>query len=149
MANASLPARLARACDGSFAVELALLAPVLILLVGGMLDYGAMTYQSMALQSAARSAAEYLRTHPSDVAGANAVAAEASSLQPQGLVVNAGSACECPGGAAVACANFCAGGALPNLYLAVTVTQDFAPLLPYPWVAGPVVLRGAATLRAR
>lgn len=149
MAHRSVLVRLVRARDGSFAVELALLAPVLILLVGGVLDYGTMTYQAMALQSAARSAAEYLRTHPSDVAGANAVAAAASSLQPQGLAVTSGSVCECPGGTAAACTAVCAGGALPNLYLAVTVTQNFAPLLPYPWVAGPVALRGVATLRAR
>src|ERR1700730_7252796 len=50
--------------DGAAAVELAIAAPVLILLVLGVADYGVLMGDTASLESAARAGAEVAKGHP-------------------------------------------------------------------------------------
>jgi Flp pilus assembly protein TadG len=134
---------------GNVAVETALLLPVLLLMLGGLLDYGVMTYQSMALESAARAGAGYLLTHPHDTEGARSVVAGASALDAATLSIVPAELCECAG-TPVGCSQSCAGGSAPRRYQKMTATQPYKPLLPYDWVVRkPVVLQGEAILRVQ
>jgi hypothetical protein len=66
---ASLRGRLGASKTGAAAVELALTAPLLAVLVLGVADYGILMNDSAALVGATRAGAEYAKTNPTDTTG--------------------------------------------------------------------------------
>ena len=90
-----------RAQEGTIAAEFALAAPVLLLLVSGMVDLGLALDQSSSLSNAARAGAQYAVRFPSDTSGITQVVAKAMNADPSDLTVNANLTCECPGGGVV------------------------------------------------
>lgn len=132
---------------GTSFVEFALVLPLLALLLVGMVDFGRGMAISMALESAARSGAEYGGLFPQDTAGVTAAITEALG---QGLTADAVSAvpqCRCAG-AVVDCSSICNGGGA-EIYLTVRVDYAYSPILPYPGIASSYPLTGTAEFRVR
>ncbi len=134
--------------QGNALVELALILPVVAVLLTGLVDFGFMAYDAMALNVAARAAAGYGIANPSNGAGIQAAALGATSLSPGNLTVT--DACQCYDGTAVSCSGPCASADQDNgqsrIYLSVTVTEPYHTLLPWPGLSDPTTLTGTAVL---
>jgi Flp pilus assembly protein TadG len=120
--------------SGAALVEFALIAPLLIALLGGAVDLGGAIALSLRVDNAARTAAQYITRKPSDPAGARTVALNTLS-NVSGAAVGVGAmVCRCPpagsaiGVAAVNCTDTCATGM--TQYVTVTATAPFTPIFP-------------------
>lgn len=113
-------------------VELALVLPILVLLLAGMVDYSLQIQQRMRLTAAASAGAAWA-TRPgaqSDLAGARATAIAAAAGIPN-LQAAAVSFWTCTaGGAHVSSATTCSGTCTPMHWVQVDLTAQSAPLLP-------------------
>ena len=135
-----------RAEDGTVAVEFAVAAPVLLILLSGMVDLGLALDQSSSLSNAARAGAQYAIRFPSDTSGITQVVAKAMNADPSDLTVNANLSCECPGGSAVACTDVCS-GASPKSYMTVSVSMPYTSPLPTGLIFGVTSLSSSAVFR--
>jgi len=143
--------RLGRLGDecGSVAVEFALAVPILVLLLGGLADFGRAFYDRMALETAARGAVQYARQYPHDTAGIRLAALNAGRL-PATITVDAPAPfCECPDGTPNECSTACPSGEAVLRFLSVTVREDFQTLFSYPGIPSPLPLVGAAVIRVQ
>lgn len=122
---------------GVAAIEFALIAPLLITLLGAAVDLGIAIDRSIRLENAARTGAQYATRAPSDTAGAQAAALASSTAIADwgGATVTVGPMfCTCPpanagtGGPGVGCTSTCATGLAR--YITVTATRPFAPIFP-------------------
>jgi Flp pilus assembly protein TadG len=121
--------------SGASLIEFALIAPLLISLLGGATDLGGAIALSLRVENAARTAAQYITRKPSDTAGAQTVALTTLSGISGASVVVGAMVCQCPpagsatGGAVVSCTNnTCATGVAQ--YVTVTATAPFTPIFP-------------------
>jgi Flp pilus assembly protein TadG len=120
--------------SGASLIEFALIAPLLISLLGGATDLGGAISRSLQVENAARTAAQYITRKPSDTAGARTVALNTLSGVSGAAVVVGAMVCHCPpagsaiGGAVVSCTTTCATGMAQ--YVTVTATAPFTPIFP-------------------
>ena len=134
---------------GAVAVELAMVAPIMILMLMGAIDFGGAIFERMRLESAARAGAQYaLRTTFSteDVAGIEASVGQATGLDMEDVSVSAEISCECAGAAAT-CGQPCSGTAQPSTYVTVSLTKPYQTLFPYPGIPNPLTLVGQTMIR--
>ena len=140
-----------RSCRrGSALVEFALVAPLLLLLLAGILDYGQALSKATAVANAARIGAQYAvssRARSSDTAGIRAAVID-SSPGFSGLTVDTVRSCLCPGGSSVNCAGTC-GAAAMQTYVRVTVTAASSPIFSYSGLPFTGNVKGQATMRAQ
>jgi Flp pilus assembly protein TadG len=132
--------------SGSIAAEFAFAAPILVMLVAGIADFGMLTARSAALAGATRAGAEYARnstTCKADLAGTSCIAGIKSAIQSaisSGAVLTFPSTfspiCKCDDGTAITCGTTCVGpGKVPNrVSIAVSATQAFTPIVPWPGI---------------
>src|SRR5215469_3488120 len=117
---------------GIATIEFALIAPIVLLILAGVLNYSTALRIALAAADAARAGAQYGSLTPSnsvDIAGMEAAALNAAP-GVNGLTATAVQFCQCPGGVAVSCSGSCSGKML--VYVTVT-TQTTAPnLFSYP-----------------
>lgn len=137
------------ACHGNVVVEYALCAPILLLMMALLFDFGMAVYDSMSLKEAARAGAEYAVSHASDTAGLVQVVSNASGVSPQSLSITSNQFCECADGSSVSCGTKCADGSATETYFKVSVQEPYTTLLPYPQSIAPLTLSGSAALRIR
>src|SRR5262249_49274894 len=69
-------------CAGSVAAEFALVAPLLMLVAVGIMDFGMFATASARLAGTTRIGAEYARLHPVDTAGIQSAMQSAMSFAP-------------------------------------------------------------------
>ena len=147
--------------EGAAAVELAITAPLLALLVLGIADYGALMGNSAALEGAARAGAEVAKANRS----VTATQLTALSIFPTGATPTVVSVCTCadntwPNGAVCppTSTNPCTTVTNPytNLtdtrvlqYVKVTGTQTYSPLFSYSSFAFPSSLTAQTTTRTQ
>src|ERR1700757_2903437 len=141
--------------DGAAAVEFAITAPMLVVLVLGIADYGLLVADSSALEGATRAGAEVGKVNPS-VTGA-----QLAAFFPSGITPTVTSVCTCvdntwPNGTACPPGPFdtpCAGKTNPFTsatdprvfeYVQVTATQSFSPMVSYSKFGFPASLTGEA-----
>jgi Flp pilus assembly protein TadG len=108
-------------------IEFALTAPLLLLLVAGVLNYAMALRTAIAVSEAARVGAQYGSAgtpYSSDLAGM-AAAARNAAPQLDGLTAEPAQSCRCAGGGAVSCGGSC-GAAAMEVYVQVT-TRATAP----------------------
>jgi len=116
-------------CTGNTAVEFALMLPVFLILLGGLIEFGVAMYAASSLESSARAGAQYAFAVGLDQPGIEAAVKNASSIAPDKLTVTSSMSCECAG-AAAACGNECASGSLPFKFVTVQVTSANDPWFP-------------------
>ena len=147
-----------RSTRGVAAVELALLAPILLLFLVAVIDFGLWIREQMLLTSAARAGVQFVLQDPVSNAGNTAAqilriqqaAGNASGLDVNAITVTPRQFCECPGasGTEIGCTADCSGGAQRLKYFEVTVTEsNFKTLFPYPLIPDPISLSGQSTVR--
>jgi Flp pilus assembly protein TadG len=133
--------------DGAAAVEFAITAPMLVVLVLGIADYGLLVADSSALEGATRAGAEVGKANPSSV-----TAAQLAAFFPSGIMPTVTSVCTCvdntwPTGTAcppgpLAATPSCAGKTNPFIagnpvdqrvfeYVQVSATQAVIPIVSY------------------
>ena len=96
---------LARDNRGNAAVEFALLMPILLLLLSGLIDFGRAFFTSMELENAARAGAQYgFINGADDLSQIEATVRGASSVDDADLSVATTSFCGCPDGTVQPCA---------------------------------------------
>ncbi|MDA8233114.1 MAG: pilus assembly protein [Magnetospirillum sp.] len=139
--------RLAACRRGVAAVEFALAAPILLVLVLGLADFGMATNERMRLTSAARAGAQYAMGNPTDSAGTRqATLAAANGLNSGTVSVTL--SCGCNDGSTITCGGTCPTSA-PWTYVTVTVAENYALLVTYPGIGNSVALSASASLRTQ
>lgn len=135
--------RLWRQRDGNIAVEVALAAPILLILLAGITDLGRAALGDARLKSAVRAGLEYAQINPNNTAGIEAVVRTAANAPD--LSVTTALVCECPNGSAAECTATCSDGLTPGTYIVITAAENFSPLFPGmdAVVEGPLQARGS------
>lgn len=131
-------------------VEFALVAPLLLLLLAGVLDYGMALRTASSVAAAARAGAQYGSSSPlnvSDAAGIRAAAVNAAPDVPN-LSVTSAAACQCSGGGAVSCTGSCSGNPM-LVYVQVTAQTTASTIFKYSGLGftGKISIR--ASMRAQ
>ncbi len=148
-------AALRRSRDGVAALEFALTAPVLILLMVGAISFGAAYRVKMQVGNAARAGAAYASAHGFSQSGITAAAQNATALSTDvgvaaanatsscvdpatGTITGAGEAKTCPGT-----------GSAPGTYVTVTTQLPYKLILTPPGMASSMTLTGVAVARLK
>ncbi|SRR5208282_1252188 len=134
---------------GQSAVELALLAPLLVLVLVIAADFSRVFYMSIEAANAARAGVQYgaqSTTKASDTDGMKQAALNDAS-NVSGLTATASNFCECPPSTShVTCsATSCSG---MEMYVQVNTSAQFQTLVHYPGVPSTVTLNESALMRA-
>jgi len=130
--------------SGIAAVEFALIAPIMMVLLLGLLDYGIAAYHSMELESAARSGAQYARLDSSNTALVVTTVKNSTLLDTTKLTVNVTEFCECSDGSSVVCGTTCGVGNVRK-YMQINASYAHTPL----FIPGIMTLSGASTIRTQ
>jgi Flp pilus assembly protein TadG len=134
--------------QGSSTLEMSLIAPLLLLLVVGAIDFGRAWYMSIEVTSASEAGALYGIKNPADLAGMqSATVADASDIS--GLSAVAVSGCECPDGTSVTPACSAAPSCTDNYvnYVDVTATATYNFMLSYPGFPPSLTFNSESRLR--
>lgn len=131
-------------------VEYALILPVLLLLLAGVLNYGMALRTATAVAMAARSGAQYgsgTLGRASDTAGIRAAAVN-SAPDVAAMTVSSAKSCQCSGGGTVSCSGTCAGGKM-LVYVQVTARTNATTFFNYPALGFSGNVSSQATLRVQ
>lgn len=140
--------------DGAAIVELALVAPFLILLTIGIIDIGRFARESITIGNAARAGAQYgayTSTNSTDTVGiASAAQSDATDIALAATDVSSSTYCSCGGtpGVTVTDCNptpTCANSDHIDLFVRVTVSKSFTSLITYPGIPTTHTLTKTAT----
>jgi Flp pilus assembly protein TadG len=125
---------------GTAAIELALLSPVLMILVTGVVEVGMAMFQDMETQAAAEAGALYAVNHGADnlalIAGAVTSATGTAGITASPAPTTF---CGCPAAGGVVsqgsdCTTACQDKTAPGAYVAVSATLARTKLLPFPYI---------------
>ena len=145
---------------GAAAVELAIMAPVLVALVLGIADYGLLLEWASTMEGAARAGAEVARANPSVTSG------NLTAFFPSGITPTVSTVCTCvdntsvaacpPAPAATSCTGktnpFIAGSpADPRIfqYVQVAGTKSVSPIISYGTFTSAKTVSGNTTIRTQ
>ena len=134
---------------GNAAIELALLAPPLMLLAVGTVDYGLAMYNQIQVQNAAQAGAEYVLKHGYSVSGITSAVTSATPLTVSATPA-ATLTCGCPSGTTVApatCGTNCPSGLAAGNYVTVNAKATYTTLVPYPGISNGYTLTASSTVR--
>jgi Flp pilus assembly protein TadG len=138
-----------RGAEGVAAVELSLLAPLLIFMLVATFDLGMGLYRKMQVQNAAQAGAQYAIAHgfssslASVVTGATTFSGISATPAPSKF-------CGCPANAGVTvadCTSTCTGGTAPGTYVTVSSTGAYNTILPYPMIPNSFTITAQSTVR--
>ena len=135
---------------GGAAVELAVVFPLLLLLIVGVVDYGRVFYTSVTVANAARAGAEYGATVPNKSQNATEMRQQAlaDGGEAGAITIATRTYCRC-GGATAGCGSFCGSGAAPEVYVEVTATKVVTMLLRYPGLPNSITVSRKALFQAQ
>jgi Flp pilus assembly protein TadG len=136
---------------GQSIVELALVIPVLLLLLVGIIEVGRFAYYSILVANAARAGAQYgaqSLTTAADTTGIT-TAGQNDGQNVTGLTVTSIQQCGCNGASlgGVCPATGCAAPDHPLVYVQVTATGVFDPLFSYPGVSNQITVTSVEKMR--
>jgi Flp pilus assembly protein TadG len=145
--------RFSRNENGTSAVEFALVAPILILIFMGTVEFGRYAYYAILASHAARAAASWGAQNTTTAKSGTGMQAVASA-DAGGLVnwtttpghVSANYLCSVSGGALQSCPTTI-NPATTVYYVQVSVTGQFNTLVRYPGIPSPVTVTGSSTMR--
>ena len=149
--------------SGQSLIELALLVPLLLLLLLGVIEIGRYAYEGILLGNAVRAGVAYGSQSQTDSADINGITATAcSDFEGAGysgsgtcsppMVISTSYLCQCDSGGVVGSAIDCTTGTCPSgthevTSLEVTGTGTFTPIFNYPGFPPRLVIVRTATLR--
>jgi Flp pilus assembly protein TadG len=135
--------------SGVSATEFAVIAPVLALMVLGMLDGWSYAASMLAMRAAVKAGANYVIEGGGTSDTARAVAVSAWVSPPSDASVAVTQACYCSG-AATTCGLLCVGTAkAPSAYLTVRATGTWTPPAPFSYVLEARTVVHSEVIRVR
>ncbi len=138
--------RLFGATDGTSAVEFALIAPVFLLVLVGIIDLGAVIRDKVELNNAAATAARYVLNENYSESNLVSVATSGSALDANDITATVSTVCGCSGGVSAQCGSVCTDGQAPGTYMLVDLTKVSTMILPYPGF-GDMTINGQSRMR--
>ena len=128
------------------ATEFALIAPIILLVLIGMVDAGLYINTQMKLENAARAAAEfvYLGGDVADIEQsvlAQTDFADAETGALNNVTASADFVCECSGGVAASCDGGCDG--YTRRFVEVVLSMKYKTIFPYPGLPDVIDLKGS------
>lgn len=136
--------RFLRNQDGASAVEFAFIAPVMVVMLIGLLDYALAAFHRMELESATRSGAQYAMLDSSDTAVIAATVSTSTNLPSADVTVTVTEYCECSDGSSVSCAGTCVSGDVRG-YMSISASYDYVPF----FLPGTLTLTGDSVIRTQ
>ncbi len=126
---------------GIATLEMALLAPFLMLLLLAAFELGSAIEQSLRLETAARAGALHAAALPTDMAGIEATVRAALDGWTNVTVTPPALLCECPGSGTIECGGTCASAI--ERFVTIQATRPFSGVLltNFPTLTGHVVQR--------
>jgi Flp pilus assembly protein TadG len=139
-----------RATGGVSAVEFALTAPIVALVVVQLVDIGLAAYRQQQVQNAAQAGARYAAMH-----GWNSTAIESAVAAATGLAMITATpapreSCGCPSGSGVvtaSCGTTCSDGAAAGTYVTVSAQAAYSPITRYSVLGSSVTLTAQSVVR--
>ncbi|MFC1673152.1 TadE/TadG family type IV pilus assembly protein [Pseudomonadota bacterium] len=131
--------------SGASAVEFALIAPVMSLMLLGLLDYAVAVFHKMELASAVRSGSQYALVDTTDVTTITNVVNSSTNLDTNNMTITVTEFCECSDASTISCSgSSCASGPVRRF---TTVTADYV----HTWIflPGTKTLSESSTLRTQ
>jgi Flp pilus assembly protein TadG len=141
----------ARQGRGNAALEAALIAPALVLLSVGIVDYGLSIQRKMQVQHAAQAGADYAMRSGFNAAAITGAVTGATAAGISALPAPVES-CGCAAGTAIvvaACSSLCADGTTAGTYVTVSAQGSYSTLLPYPGIPAGFTFNATAVTRMR
>ena len=132
---------------GTAAIETALLAPIVLLLLAGSVEYGRAIAERMALESAVRAGLHYATKSGATTANVESVVRAAIDGEVE-IAVEALVVCECSDGSSVSCAGECAVGSR-RTFTRIEASRSHAALVSWPGIEAPDVFQIAAQVRTQ
>ncbi len=144
---------LRRARNGLAALEFALVAPVLLLMMTGAYDIGMAQWHRMQVTNAARAGAAFAGTHEWNAAAITQSVTEATDYPSITADPAPEKYCGCPnvtlGIVATACGGTCPTGGPVGTYVKVSARASYPFVLGYPGLPSPIVLTSTAIVRTQ
>jgi Flp pilus assembly protein TadG len=143
--------KLSRSESGASLVEFAILLPVMVFLLMGVIEIGRYTYFAILAANAARAGAQYgsqNTTTADDITGMSEAATADEGSVPQ-FSPSPTPLCAVNGGAPAQCAASAGSGPAAGTvyYVQVVVTGTFTTLFHYPGIPNNIPITGSATMR--
>jgi Flp pilus assembly protein TadG len=140
------------ATAGAASIELAIIAPVVVLALICTFDLGLGIYRSMQVESAAQAGAEYAIARGYSVDGVTRAVASATSFT--GIAANPAPLqfCGCAaasGVTAVTCGQTCPDGTAAGTYVTVSAQGTYNTFLPYPMFPNAYTFAAQSTVRTQ
>jgi Flp pilus assembly protein TadG len=141
-----------RATSGTAAIEFAIAAPMLSILVFGAAELGYSAYQAMEVQDAVEAGALYVSKHGWDSSGIATAVLNATDIT--GLTASPAPAqfCGCPsttGVATATCASTCTGGNPAGQYVQINATLTRKSLIPNSGLPLPTAFSAQSIVRIK
>jgi Flp pilus assembly protein TadG len=136
--------------SGQSLAELALLLPVLLITVMGIIEISRVGYFSMEVANAARAGVQYGAQNSATASDSTGMqtAAMNDAANISGLTATGSHSCKCSDGSSTAClSNTCSSGTRLLEYVTVTTTVTINSLYKYPGIPQTFALNGASTER--
>ena len=129
--------------------EFALAAPLLLLLLAGVLDYSLALRTAIAVSDAARAGAHYGSLSQANARDTAGIQAAAHNAVPNltGMTVTAARSCKCANGSAVSCTGTCSGAI--SVFTEVTTQSRARKAFSYPGLSFSGAVSAKAVMRAR
>jgi Flp pilus assembly protein TadG len=135
---------------GTALVEFALTAPLLLILLAGVLDYGMSLRTASSVAAAARAGAQYGSRSYANAGNASGIQAAATNAAPdvKNLSISSARSCQCSGAGAVSCTGSCTGGKM-LVYVQVTAQATSSTIFNYSSLGFSGATSTQATMRAQ
>lgn len=139
--------------SGVAAVEFALISPVLILILVGIIDYGLIINEKMKLEMVSRSTTEYMLNDGDEGSILEDILAhfypEEAAEDPtmSSMSIDVQMVCECEGEEVIACNGSCDVGDYKRRYYEVTIGKTYATIFPYPGIQSQFGLQGHSRMQ--
>lgn len=136
--------------NGSSLVELSLVAPFLILLLLGAVDFGRAYFLGMEVAGAAHAGAEYGAQNPTDTTGIRTAATNDAPDVPNLTIATPTYGCECSDGTSYSASCSTTPTCSSNVVyrVKVTATATYSPWFPWPGIPSSMTLTNSAIMRS-
>ena len=141
---------LANETEGSVAIELGLLIPLLAIFVTGVVELGFGLYQAARVYDASEAGMLYAAKYGWNATGISAAVVNATSAPGIAATPSPSQFCGCPGTTAVAtviCSSTCANGSVPSQYIQINASLTRQSIVSFPGLGLPSTLTAQAILR--
>jgi hypothetical protein len=135
---------------GNATIEFALVAPLFLLLLVGVIDLGYAFYEQMVVEDAVEAGAAYASLHGWQSGGITSAVTNATGVSGISASPAPSLFCGCPadnGIAPISCASTCSGGITPGQYVQISAQTTHTPILTYPALIIPSTFTSQATVR--